>query len=82
MRRFCFDRFSSPLLYTEWLLLSIGLLRQFCWPADALSILMSRRLAMIEPTDQNYLGFELLPIWWHRCCVVFGCSIVLEISQK
>jgi signal transduction histidine kinase len=59
MRRFFFAGFSSPLLYTEWLLLSIGLLRQFCWPADALSILMSRRLAMIEPTDQYKITLGL-----------------------
>jgi signal transduction histidine kinase len=59
MRRFHFARSSSPLLYAEWLLLSIGLLRQFCWPADALSILMSRRLATIEPADQYKITLGL-----------------------
>jgi signal transduction histidine kinase len=59
MRRFYFARSYSPLLYAEWLLLSIGLLRQFCWPADALSILMSRRLATIEPADQYKIALGL-----------------------
>jgi signal transduction histidine kinase len=59
MRKFYFVRSSSPLLYAEWLLLLIGLLRQFCWPADALSILMSRRLATIEPADQFKISLGL-----------------------
>jgi hypothetical protein len=59
MRKFHFARSSSPLLYAEWLLLSIGLLRQFCWPADALSILMNRRLATIEPADQYKITLGL-----------------------
>jgi signal transduction histidine kinase len=50
------QRLNHPLkslLYAEWFLLAIAFFHQWWWPADALSILLNRKLATLNPHEHN-----------------------------
>jgi signal transduction histidine kinase len=48
------NRLTHPLkslLYAEWFLLAIAFFHQWWWPADALSILLNRKLGDLQPPE-------------------------------
>ncbi len=45
----------KSLLYAEWFLLGIAFFHQWWWPADALSILLTRKLATEAPRNEHHV---------------------------
>jgi hypothetical protein len=68
-------RLTHPLrslLYAEWLLLAIAFFHQWWWPADALSILLSRKLA----TEQSHGDIAvMMPHEYPIVIAIILCSV-------